>query len=68
MSLDLVTLALAKKYADEKAGGSSNLDNYATKEYVDNAIKEMLANNLSTETWTFQMADGSNVSKEVYVK
>jgi hypothetical protein len=37
MSLDLVTLALAKKYADEKAGGGS-YGEYATEEYVDNAI------------------------------
>ena len=25
-------------------------------------------NSLSTETWTFQMADGSSITKEVYVK
>ena len=39
MSLDLVTLALAKKYADEKVSGGSHGE-YATTEYVDTAILE----------------------------
>ena len=45
MSLDLVTLALAKKYADEKVSGGSHGE-YATKEYVDEAIAKANKKNL----------------------
>lgn len=67
MSLDLVALALAKKYTDERSGngGSSDMSKYATKEYVDNAIKEIPAPNVDGLVSYVNTQDLTNEQKQI---
>lgn len=49
--------------------GYNGLVDYATKTYVDDAVdtaKQSIPTNI--ETWTFELEDGSTITKQIYVK